>query len=170
MLHSPTYLCVRFNLEPPYILWWKYSFKIVNLHFVHRVTCSVRIDRGTRHMLVMDSALRHGPVLNHPLGLCFLQVFTDLQYWIITQNVPSTRSEKLKYYYTPLSHFVWYLSPTTEFSLCYLELLVLLISLWYHCQRASLSISPCYYNITYIQRVIQICHYCTCCSTFFVTL
>ncbi len=30
--------------------WWKYGFKIVISHFVHRVTCSVHVDRGTEYI------------------------------------------------------------------------------------------------------------------------
>ena len=44
-------------------MWFK---NCKNSHY--RVVSSVHIDRGTEHVLGWNSALRHGPVLNHPLS------------------------------------------------------------------------------------------------------
>ncbi len=50
---------------------------------VHRVTwlCRVHVNRGTRHMPGCDSALQHGPALNHPLD------WSTVSTWILCGNV-----------------------------------------------------------------------------------
>ncbi len=48
-----------------------------HLHFVHRVTFTVHVDRGTRKELDWGSALRHGLVLNHPLGTMCIAAHID---------------------------------------------------------------------------------------------
>ena len=45
------------------------SFKMVKKsNFVHRVTCDVHVDCGTRQMLGQARVLQHVPVWNHPLA------------------------------------------------------------------------------------------------------
>ena len=56
-------LSVKMNLESPYI----FDVSCKKSHFVHKVTCTVHIDCGNQHVLGWNSALHHGPVLNHPL-------------------------------------------------------------------------------------------------------
>ena len=53
-------------------LWWKCCFKMVKIHILCielRVVCTLTAVPNTRWIGV--SALQHGPVLNHPLWLCY---------------------------------------------------------------------------------------------------
>ncbi len=61
------------NLESALIFMVKIRFpNSTRSYFVHRVACSVHVDRVTRDMVGLGNAFRRGPVLNHPLVITII--------------------------------------------------------------------------------------------------